>query len=742
MAFRDILKNQRSSGSGIISSLGTASMASLRSTMDPRNYLFKSGGVLNALFPKVKGYQYKDTAQKIKTSGDTLNATLSSDKLDGVIQRLDIVGKNTMVLPMMSRDMNIARQSLVKLVKLNGGTQRDKADRFFSRAKESENLYESKLGMKSTSTSPTPAKKEDGGSLGGFLKSLFIGGALIAGIGKLLEIPEIRETLKGFLKGFIESVFNGIKEIVKIVFETEIEISGFKLSLGTAIATTIAGFVGFKLAIAALTAYIMSQIGGFGKGSPRGLPPTIPERGAPGGPGGKVPSGKAPPIPGSTGGTAAGVGGRALGALGFGLSLYEIAKFAAEAEYGKRMSEGAGKLAPKAFKDKSQPIIDLEKSGYTREQAKTVLDGGSDRDIEKLGGRENIQKYIDNKTPSSFPGGASPGANNVSGTALQVSAGSQLQGPQKEFYDKLYTTLLAEATKAGVKNPEAIARLGAAQSSIETGYGKALAGGNNFFGIKGSGGNQQTTQEWDPKTQKMVTQKASFRQYGSMQESASDYIKFLQTNSRYKGVLEAGSVEEAIAAQGKTGYATDPNYAKKLAWVQSSATGTGVNLPAAGSSTMTAQSSGSPGFDPTRVDGGSAYQPGEKQYAENAAAQGNVVNLAKFNTDWESAMGSTSQSGQVLASGSTPRVATLDLTQSSPAQQSGQVARPASMVSDSSTALADARAAFATNPIIINSPTGKMPASPMAQNSQQPQYTAPAVVDSEFMKLLVSRATA
>jgi hypothetical protein len=64
------------------------------------------------------------------------------------------------------------------------------------------------------------------------------------------------------------------------------------------------------------------------------------------------------------------------------------------------------------------------------------------------------------------------------------------------------------------------------------------------------------------------------------------------------------------------------------------------------------------------------------------------------------------------------------------------------MVSDSSTALADARAAFATNPIIINSPTGKMPASPMAQNSQQPQYTAPAVVDSEFMKLLVSRATA
>ena len=185
---------------------------------------------------------------------------------------------------------------------------------------------------------------------------------------------------------------------------------------------------------------------------------------------------------------------------------------------------------------------------------------------------------------------ASPAAGNNGAIAPGLPTGpvlsqSELKGPQKEFYDKMYKTLLEQAKKEGVKNPEAIARLGAAQSSIETGYGKSTAGGNNYFGIKdfsGKGGNQQTTQEWDAKQGKMVTIKDSFRKYNSMEESAGDYIKFLKQNSRYKDVLNAGSTEEAIVAQGKTGYATDPNYVNKLAWVQSAANGKqAVNIPGA-----------------------------------------------------------------------------------------------------------------------------------------------------------------
>lgn len=141
------------------------------------------------------------------------------------------------------------------------------------------------------------------------------------------------------------------------------------------------------------------------------------------------------------------------------------------------------------------------------------------------------------------------------------------RGPaEKEFYNKMYETLLGEAKKAGVKNPEAIARLGAAQSTLETGHGKHTAGGNNYFGIKSKPGDPNSsgvsTQEYE--NGKMVTKKQGFRKYDSMEDSAADYIKFLQENKRYKGVLGATSAEDAINAQGATGYATDPAYRSKL----------------------------------------------------------------------------------------------------------------------------------------------------------------------------------
>ena len=159
-------------------------------------------------------------------------------------------------------------------------------------------------------------------------------------------------------------------------------------------------------------------------------------------------------------------------------------------------------------------------------------------------------------------------------------------GKEKEFYDKMYGTLLDKATKAGVANPEAIARLGAAQSALETGYGKHTAAGNNYFGIKSKPGDPNAsmvnTQEYDPVSGKMVTQKAGFRKYRSMEESAADYIKFLQENPRYKSVLSSNSAADAIAAQGRTGYATDPDYAKKLQSIHASGFNGTTSGPASG----------------------------------------------------------------------------------------------------------------------------------------------------------------
>ena len=56
----------------------------------------------------------------------------------------------------------------------------------------------------------------------------------------------------------------------------------------------------------------------------------------------------------------------------------------------------------------------------------------------------------------------------------------------------------------------------------------------------------------------------SFRQYDSYDESIADYGSFLQQNKRYKLMLQAATLREQVEALGKSGYATDPEYADKV----------------------------------------------------------------------------------------------------------------------------------------------------------------------------------
>jgi hypothetical protein len=131
----------------------------------------------------------------------------------------------------------------------------------------------------------------------------------------------------------------------------------------------------------------------------------------------------------------------------------------------------------------------------------------------------------------------------------------------------MYNNLYDSAVRRGVTNPEVIAQLGASQTSLETGYGRSMAG-NNAFGIKGvgtAGTTEAATQEFV--NGQMINTRQGFRKYNTVEESADDYIDFLQKNPRYKDVLAASNIQDAIAAQGKTGYATDPDYAKKLQWI-------------------------------------------------------------------------------------------------------------------------------------------------------------------------------
>ena len=118
-----------------------------------------------------------------------------------------------------------------------------------------------------------------------------------------------------------------------------------------------------------------------------------------------------------------------------------------------------------------------------------------------------------------------------------------------------------------------------AQAAHETGWGKheiANQGGTpsyNVFGIKATAGwtgkttDVQTTEYVDGKAQRVT---AKFRAYSSYAEAYKDYAKLISSNERYASVVaQARSGNAASFAQGlqKAGYATDPEYASKLARV-------------------------------------------------------------------------------------------------------------------------------------------------------------------------------
>jgi len=138
--------------------------------------------------------------------------------------------------------------------------------------------------------------------------------------------------------------------------------------------------------------------------------------------------------------------------------------------------------------------------------------------------------------------------------AVEVS-----ENPRDRFIREMTPHAMRVAEETGL-DP----RLVIAKSALETGYGRS-APGQNYFGIKSHGraGGQDlaTTEVLDGRPTRV---RDSFRSYADMGESASDYANFLRTNPRYRSLLAAPDLASQIEALGRSGYATDPNYASKI----------------------------------------------------------------------------------------------------------------------------------------------------------------------------------
>ena len=114
------------------------------------------------------------------------------------------------------------------------------------------------------------------------------------------------------------------------------------------------------------------------------------------------------------------------------------------------------------------------------------------------------------------------------------------------------------------------------QAGHETGWGKSEIrhkdGSNSFnlFGIKatkawtGKVAEITTTEYINGKAQKVT---AKFRAYDSYEDSFRDYARLIKESPRYEkaeSVAQSGSAMAYASALQKAGYATDPEYARKL----------------------------------------------------------------------------------------------------------------------------------------------------------------------------------
>ena len=158
---------------------------------------------------------------------------------------------------------------------------------------------------------------------------------------------------------------------------------------------------------------------------------------------------------------------------------------------------------------------------------------------------------------------------------LAVSDVSEFDWQQPEdFITDVWPHALQASEDLGV-DPEVLI----AQSALETGWGKYSRhfddGDNSFslFGIKADSAWQGksifvSTLEFKDGT--MQREQANFRAYDSVSDAFNDYVKFIQDNPRYQQALENGFNPKAYAEElQKAGYATDPNYAKKIERIRS-----------------------------------------------------------------------------------------------------------------------------------------------------------------------------
>ncbi|MDN7182038.1 flagellar assembly peptidoglycan hydrolase FlgJ [Caballeronia sp. SEWSISQ10-4 2] len=212
----------------------------------------------------------------------------------------------------------------------------------------------------------------------------------------------------------------------------------------------------------------------------------------------------------------------------------------------------------------------MRNAGATTSADGAGASGDSSANAGNMAAMNAMAKAYANAAGSSASSKASlSGSGYSADSALTPPARGVGSDKVASFVDRLAAPAQAASSATGIP-----ARFIIGQAALESGWGKREiknsdgSSTHNVFGIK-------ATSDWTGKTVSAVTteyvhgkaQKVveKFRSYDSYEDALTDYASVLKSNPRYAPVVEA-SRDAAGFAHGmqKAGYATDPQYAKKL----------------------------------------------------------------------------------------------------------------------------------------------------------------------------------
>lgn len=204
--------------------------------------------------------------------------------------------------------------------------------------------------------------------------------------------------------------------------------------------------------------------------------------------------------------------------------------------------------------------------------------GLADMMVKQMGGEQTAQTAApeSQQVPMKFPLETVTSYQNQALTQMVRKAvpkapdvnDEPLTGDSKDFLAQLSLPARLASQQSGVPH-----HLILAQAALESGWGQRQIRRENgepsfnIFGVKATSSwkgpvTEITTTEFENGEAKKV--KAKFRVYSSYLEALSDYVGVLTRNPRYAAVTTAATAEQGAQALQSAGYATDPNYARKL----------------------------------------------------------------------------------------------------------------------------------------------------------------------------------